>query len=154
MDGNTTYKLPPEITFYPYDPDKHLVTVEINALAFNPTTRGLVGGNSPVQVKTTLDGITALPFVPAAPGYGNTKAIRIGINSTDSKAREMWTSYFNYTAAVAGIPNYQVNPVTVPNESYIIINGYDTTNTTYDIDVIASNATYTTTIHGIGGTYL
>ena len=65
----------------------------------------------------------------------------------------MWSNYFNYTATVAGIPNFVVKQEEGGStESYIRINGYDTSATgNYDINVIASNATYSTTVHGVGG---
>ncbi|HII98389.1 MAG TPA: hypothetical protein HA272_03805 [Methanoregula sp.] len=149
-DGNTTYKLPPEITFsYDNQTDeaKKIVTVNINALTIDKNNRGVVGGNSPVQIKSTLTNITPFPY---ASGSANTRWIRIGVNTSDSQARTMWTNYFNYTAIVAGVPNYVVKEE--GTESYILINGYDTSTTgRYDINVIASNATYSTSVHGIGG---
>ena len=150
LDGNVTYKLPPEITLSYNNassvPSQKIVTVNINALTFDPTTTGVVGGNTPVQIKTTLNGITNLPF---AKGSANAKWIRIGVNTSDSRARVMWANYFNYTATTANIPNVVTGNTTT--ESYIIINGYDTTNSWPDINVIASNATYSTSVRGIGG---
>ncbi len=149
-DGNTTYKLPPEITFSydnQTDPAKKIVTVNINALTIDQNNRGVVGGNSPIQIKSTLTNITPFPY---APGNANTRWIRIGVNTSDSQARAMWSNYFNYTAIVAGVPNFVAGQS--GTESYIMINGYDTSATgNYDINVIASNATYSTTVHGIGG---
>jgi hypothetical protein len=149
MDGNVTYKLPPEITFAydnQSDPAQKIVTVNINALTISPDNRGVVGGNSPIQIKSTLTNITTLPFVR---GIANTKYIRIGVNTTSNQSREMWKNYFGYTATIAGIPHYTQG--TLGTETYIIINGYDESDTLYDINVIASNATYATTVHGVGG---
>jgi hypothetical protein len=149
-EGSTTYKLPPEITFTydnQTDPAKKIVTVNVNALTIDEYNRGVVGGNSPVQIKTTLMNVTPFPY---AAGYANTRWIRIGVNTSDSQARAMWSNYFNYTAFVAGVPNFVVGQA--GTESYIRINGYDTSETgRYDINVIASNATYSTSVHGIGG---
>jgi len=145
-DGNSTYKLPPEITFS-NDTATNIVTVNINALVFDQSSSGIVGGNSPVQIKTTLKSNAALPYVA---GTANTKWIRIGIVTTDSKALEMWRNYFNYTTMAAGIPNTLSGSTTT--ESYIIINGSDKMGDNYDINVIASNATFLTTVQGIGGT--
>jgi hypothetical protein len=155
-DGNTTYKLPPEITFaYDNPQDPRILTVNINALSIDPglpSNHGVVGGNSPVQVKTTLTNITMMPFVT---GSANTKAITICINSTDDKARMMWKNYFDYTAKVALIPLTDYDPPYFEGtKSCIKLNGYDPqTDATaaYDINVIASNATYMTTVHGVGG---
>jgi len=145
-DGNSTYKLPPEITFS-NDTATNIVTVNINALVIDQNSRGIVGGNSPIQIKTTLKSNAALPYVA---GTANTKWIRIGIITTDPKARTMWENYFNYTAMAAGIPNTVTGNTTT--ESYIIIDGYYTGDE-YDINVIASNATFSPILHGIGGTY-
>ena len=149
-DGNVTYKLPPEITFSFSNssavPSEKIVNVNINAVTFDPTNRGVVGGNTPVQIKTTLDGFTPLPF---AAGSANAKWIRIGVNTSDDKARVMWSNYFNYSMTTANIPNTVTGNTTT--ESYVLINGYDTTDSWPDISVIASNATYTTSVRGIGG---
>ncbi|WP_292369613.1 hypothetical protein [Methanoregula sp. UBA64] len=148
-DGNITWKLPPEISFS-NDPTHNLVIVNINALALDNSSSGIVGGNSPVQVKTTLNSITPLPFALVAQGTGNTKWIRIDVTTTDVKAQEMWQTYFNYTAMAAGIPNTQVG--TSSTGSFIIINGPDANpDGAYDINVIASTATYMPSIHGVGG---
>jgi hypothetical protein len=152
MEGNVTYKLPPEITFAydnhtDTDPSKNIVTVNINALAISPDQHGVVGGNSPIQIKSTLTNITTMPFVK---GTANTKHIIIGINTTSNQSREMWKNYFGYTATIAGIPHYTQGTVGT-TETNIHIDGYDNTDSLYDINVIASNATYATTVHGVGG---
>jgi hypothetical protein len=152
VDGNTTYKLPPEITFA-YDPaNPKILMVSVNALSVDPnlpSNHGIVGGNSPVQLKTTLTNITALPF---AAGTANTRQISISINTTDSKARAMWKDYFDYTAKVAGIPQADYDAGIFGTTSYITLYGYDHSSTgEYDINVHASNATYMTTVHGVGG---
>jgi hypothetical protein len=151
-DGNTTYKLPPEITlsYVPdSDPDKRIVTVNINALTINQNNRGVVGGNSPVQIKSTLSNITPLPYVP---GKTNTKWIYIGVNTSDSQARTMWKNYFNLTAQAENIPlsDYTVGTLH-DTEAYIRLYGNSSSAAAYDINVIASNATYSTSVHGIGG---
>mgnify|MGYP001250086468 CR=1 FL=1 len=148
-DGNMTWKLPPEISFS-NDPVNNIVTVSINALSFDNKSSGLVGGNSPVQIKTTLKSITPLPYAPVAAGGGNTKWIRIGVNTSDDQARVMWKNYFTETARVAGIPNTIIDNTTT--ETFIIINGSDAApNGRYDINVIASNGIYSPSVHGVGG---
>jgi hypothetical protein len=148
-DGNTMYKLPPEISFnYNNDPvvTKKIVTVNINALTFDPNNRGIVGGSSSIQVKTHLDSVTMLPY---ASGNANTKWIKISVNTTNNQSRTMWKNYFDYTAGVAGVPHFTTG--IAGNESYITINGYDVSDTWNDINVIAARGTFTTTIHGAGG---
>jgi hypothetical protein len=148
-DGNTVYKLPPEISFnFNNDPvvAKKIVTVNINALTFDPNNRGIAGGSSSIQVKTHLDSMTMLPY---APGSANTKWITIAVNTTNNQSRTMWKNYFDYTATVAGVPHFTTG--ITGNESYITLYGYDLSDTWYDINVIASRGTYTTTIHGAGG---
>ncbi|MFA4861218.1 hypothetical protein [Methanoregula sp.] len=157
-DGNTSYKLPPEITFSynnvsNIDTSKNIVTVNINALTIDPNNRGVVGGNSPVQLKSRLTNITPLPYA-YTPNSANTKWIRIGVNTPDPQAQAMWKNYFNYIATVAGVPNFQVNQS--GTEVFIRIRGLcdDDVSTcpSPDINVIASQAFYSETIHGIGGT--
>ncbi len=146
-DGNTTYKLPPEISFS-YDYTSKISTVNINALSINnPIGGSIVGGNSPVQIKTTLMSNTPLPF---AVGTNNTRWIRIGVNTSDDQSRVMWKNYFNYTARNANLPNTFTGNTTT--ESYIFINGSDTSLTgVFDINVIASDAPYSATVYGVGG---
>ena len=148
-DGNITYKLPPEISFnYNNDPvvTKKIVVVNINALTFDPNNRGIVGGSSSIQVKTHLDSVSTLPYVP---GNANTKWIKIAVNTTDNQSRTMWKNYFDYTATVAGVPNF--NTDIVGNESSITLYGYDTSDSWNDINVIAASGTYSTAIYGAGG---
>jgi len=150
-DGNITYKLPPELSFsYTNDPviTKKIVTVSINALTFDQNDRGIVGGSSSIQVKSTLNGITTLPY---ASGIPNTKWVRLAINTTDNQSRTMWKNYFDYTAGAAGMPPASYATGFLNNESYILINGYDATDTWDDINVIATNATYSTSIFGASG---
>jgi hypothetical protein len=65
----------------------------------------------------------------------------------------MWNNYFNYTATVAGIPHFRTG--TSGTEAYIYIYGYYDDSVApsqkYDINVIASEGVYSTSIHGIGG---
>ena len=68
----------------------------------------------------------------------------------------MWKNYFDYTAKVAGMtPNNEYNAGILGTTSYITLYGYDNPDNPgsddYDINVIASNATYMTTVHGVGG---
>jgi hypothetical protein len=150
-DGNITYKLPPEISFsYTNDPviTKKIIAVSINALTFDQNDRGIVGGSSSVQVKSTLDGITTLPY---APGIPNTKWVRLAINTTDNQSRTLWKNYFEYTAGAAGLPPGSYTTGILNNESFILIDGYDTTDSWNDITVIASNATFSTSIYGASG---
>ena len=151
-DGNITYKLPPEISFnFNNDPviTKKIVVVNINALTFDPDTRGIVGGSSSIQVKTHLDSISTLPY---APGSANTKWIKIAVNTTNNQSRTMWKNYFDYTATVAGVPNF--NTDIVGNETSITVYGYDTSDSWNDINVIAAKGTYSTAIYGAGGVNL
>jgi hypothetical protein len=148
-DGNSTYKLPPEISFnYNNDPvvTKKIVVVNINALTFDPDTRGIVGGSSSIQVKTHLDQISNLPYVP---GNANTKWIKIAVNTSNNQSRTMWKNYFDYTATNAGVPNF--NTAIAGNESSITLYGYDTSDSWDDINVIAATGTYSTAIYGAGG---
>jgi len=147
-ENGTVVKLPPDISFS-YANDKKIVTVNINALAIDQTSTGLVGGNSPVQIKTTLTNQTALPYVQGLPA--NSRWINITVTTPDPAAQAMWRNYFTTTAQAAGIPNY-LSPVTSGNDTTIQINGYDTTLNSYDVNVLAQNATYAVRVQGVGGT--
>ena len=67
---NSLRKLP-----LPIDPaNPKILVVNINALSIDPnlpSNHGIVGGNSPIQLKTTLTNITTMPFVA---GTANTRA--------------------------------------------------------------------------------
>lgn len=151
IDGNNTYKLPPGITFSMdnSNPSRPITLVTVDAMSItNPYGGSVVGGNSPVQIKTTLDSTYTFPF---ADGVANTKWIRIGVNTTDDQARAMWKNYFDYTAKVAGLPDETETGIS-GTESYITIHGTDAADTgDYDIRVVATNATYTALLYGVGG---
>lgn len=151
LDGNNTYKLPPAITFSMdnSNPSRPITLVTVNAVSItNPYGGSVIGGNSPVQVKTTLDSLHTFPY---ADGIANTKWIRIGITTEDEQARAMWKNYFDYTARVAGLPEETETGI-AGTESYIVIHGTDAADTgDYDIRVVATNATYTALLYGVGG---
>jgi hypothetical protein len=151
-EGNVSYKLPPEISFT-NDSVNNLVSVNINALVFDENDRGLIGGNSPVQVKTELKSIYSIPYAPCDEITGNSKYVRIGVNTTDPKANAMWESYFDSTAKTAGIPQSEYIVGRLNGESYIEINGPFTDTTHNDICLTVTNATYSTWVHGVGGVY-
>jgi hypothetical protein len=151
IDGNNTYKLPPAITFSMdnSNPSLPITLVTVNAVSItNPFGGSVVGGNSPVQIKTTLDSLYMFPY---ADGVANTKWIRIGVNTSDDQARAMWKNYFDYTSRVAGLPDETETGIS-GTESYITIHGSDAPDTgDYDIKVVATNATYTALLYGVGG---
>jgi len=151
IDGNNTYKLPPSITFSMdnSNPSRPITLVTVNAVSItNPYGGSVVGGNSPVQIKTTLDSLYTFPY---ADGIANTKWIRIGVNTSDDQARAMWKNYFDYTATVAGLPEETETGIS-GTESYITIHGTDAADTgDYDVKVVATNATYTALLYGVGG---
>jgi hypothetical protein len=152
VDGDVSYKLPPEISFT-NDSANNLISVNINALSINPDNRGLIGGNSPVQVKTKLESIYPIPYAPGDEITGNTKQVWIGVNTSDPKANAMWESYFDSTARTAGIPQSVYTVGRTHNESYIQINGQYSDTTHNDIRLLVTNATYSTWVHGVGGVY-
>jgi hypothetical protein len=148
VQGNNTYKLPPEISFSTDEsnPADKIITVNINAVSItDPYGGSAVGGNSPVQIQTTLNSVYTFPY---ATGTANTRWIRIGINTTDNQARAMWTNYFSYSALAADLPSSTVIGNTT-TESFINISGFGPD--PYGINVIASNATYTAAVYGVGG---
>ena len=153
-EGNVSYKLPPAISFT-NDSVYDLVSVDVNALTFDPVNRGLIGGNSPVQVKTKLDTIYSLPYAPVDEITGNTRYVWIGVNTSDPRTNAMWESYFDSTAKAAGIPQGDQGYKTgiLKNESYIEIFGPSPDPDINDIRLTVTNATYSTWVHGVGGVY-
>ena len=146
-EGNVSYKLPPDLSIS-FDNTTKLMTVNVNAINFANTT-GIAGGNSPVQIKTSYVSKESLPYAPLD---NNTKWVRLGVNTSDTRANAMWEDYFDYTARVAGIPQVSYNVGRLDNESYIRINDtYPDSNDIYGIRLMATNATYAATIQGIGG---
>ena len=132
-DGNTVYRLPPEISFnYNNDPvvTKKIVTVNINALTFDPNN---LGDCLWEQFNPGKDGmLVSVTMLPYAPGSANTKWITIAVNTTNNQSRTMWKNYFDYTATVAGVPHFTTG--ITGNESYITLHGYDLSDTLYDIN--------------------
>jgi hypothetical protein len=151
-EGNVSYKLPPEISFS-NDSAHDLVSVNINALTIDANDRGLIGGNSPVQVRTMLDSIVPLPYVAGDEITGNSKQVWIGVNTSDPRANAMWESYFESAARGSGIPAGEFNVSRLKNESYIAIYGVSADPDVNDIRLTVTNATYSTWVHGVGGVY-
>ena len=151
-EGNVSYKLPPEISFT-NDSARDMVSVNINTLSFDPNNRGLIGGNSPVQVKTKLESVYPIPYEAGDEITGNTKRVWIGVNTSDPKANAMWESFFDSTARGSGIPAGEYNVSRVRNESYIEIFGPSADPDVNDIRLTVTNATYSTWVHGVGGVY-
>lgn len=153
IEGNDTYKLPPEITFFldTSNPSRPITDVTINAVSItNPYGGSVVGGTSPVQIKTTLNSLYTFPYVNRT--AANTKWIRIGISSQNNQTRAMWKNYFDYTTRVAGFPSASVETGDTGTESYIVVHGSDISDTgDYDIKAVATNATYTALLYGVGG---
>jgi hypothetical protein len=127
--------------------------VNINALTIDANDRGLIGGNSPVQVRTMLDSIVPLPYVAGDEITGNSKQVWIGVNTSDPRANAMWESYFESAARGSGIPAGEFNVSRLKNESYIAIYGVSADPDVNDIRLTVTNATYSTWVHGVGGVY-
>ncbi len=151
-EGNVSYKLPPELSFT-NDSVHDLISVNINVLSINPDNRGLIGGNSPVQVKTQLESIYTIPYASGDEITGNTKHVWIGVNTTDPKANAMWESYLDSTARTAGIPRAQYTVGRTGGESFIEITGPYADTTHNDIRLTVTNATYSARVHGAGSVY-
>lgn len=144
-ENGTTAKLPPEITFA-YGND--IVSVTMNALAIDQASTGLVGGNSPVQIKTTLENETALPYVQGL--SANSRWVTITIDTPDPAAKTLWKNYFNTTAQAAGIPASYYSTTVSGNTTSITITG--NTSVVYGVNVVAQNSIYSARVHGVGGT--
>lgn len=144
-----TYKLPPEITFA--NNGNGNITVNIVALAYDPANSGIVGGNSPVQVSTSLNPNSGdLPYASIGP---NTFNASINITTPDPNAITMWKNYLNSTANQSGgIP---FNYYTVGNTttgSYIFLNGNWANDGNPHITLNVKTANLSVSVHGVGGT--
>ena len=146
-DGNVTWKLPPAISISNDTVDNTVKVLNINVLAFESSASGKIGGNSPVQIKTTLNRMSHLPYATVSPGNGNTKSIRLALNTTDNQSRTLWQNYFNYMVKTNAVSSTTAG--TVGNETYIVINSADPNR--YGINVVAWNASYTPSVQGVGG---
>src|SRR5208337_152202 len=118
-DG-TTYKLPPEITFA--NNGNGNITLNIVAIAYEPTDSGTIGGTSPAQVSTFLKpDAGSLPYAPVSL---NTWNASINITTPDPNAAVMWAAYLNTAAnQTAGIPTTYFKTGYTTSGSYIFLPG-------------------------------
>jgi len=115
-----TYKLPPEITFT--NNGNGNITVNIVAIAFNPSNYGVIGGSSPAQVLTSLNSDAGT--LPYAPISLNTWNASINITTPDPNAAIMWAAYLNAAAnQTAGIPATSFSAGNTTTGSYIWLPG-------------------------------
>ncbi|MGP8088310.1 MAG: hypothetical protein ACLPOK_09580, partial [Methanoregula sp.] len=135
IDG-ITYKLPPEMTFV--NNGNGNITVNVVALAYDPSDSGSIGGSSPAQVSTSLESNSgSLPYAPVSP---NTWNASINITTPDPNAATMWVNYLNSAAnQTGGIPNTYYTVGTVTNGSYITFNGINDGQPHITLQVTAAN---------------
>ena len=74
------------------------MTVNVNAINFANEYRDH-RRNSPVQIKTSYVSQRTVSLTPLLDN--NTKWVRIGVNTSDTRANAMWEDYFDYTATVS-----------------------------------------------------
>jgi hypothetical protein len=144
-----TYKLPPEITFV--NNGNGNITVNIVALAYDPANSGIVGGNSPAQVSTSLKSDAgALPYAAISP---NTWSTTISILTPDPNAATMWKNYLNSTAnQTGGIPYQYYTAGSLTNGSYIQFNSANwTSDGNPHITLNVKTANLSVSVHGVGG---
>ncbi len=89
---------------------------------------GIIGGTTPVQVQTQLSGINISKM---SYGIPNAKWVAITIH-TDPKAAPMWNSTFT---RILTSSNAKGKVQSTPTSSTLIIDGSDSTNSTYDIEL-------------------
>jgi hypothetical protein len=144
-----TYKLPPEITFL--NNGNGNISVNVVAIAYDQSNSGVVGGNSPAQVSTSLKSDSGtLPYAAISP---NTWSTKISILTPDPNAATMWLNYLNASAnQTGGIPHnyYRVDSLT--NGSYIEFNSANwTSDGNPHISLNVKTANLSTSVHGVGG---
>ena len=145
QQDNSTFKLPPTITFS-YNRTSDIVGVKVIELPFLQTSTGNLGGNSPAQVRTLMADINTLPFSET---YNNTKWINLTISSGDTRALAVWYRYFNDTINLtAGVPDTYYTTSLSSTQAQLNIRGRDTTDTQYDLHVEGLRANLSATIQG------
>jgi hypothetical protein len=142
-----TYKLPPEITFA--NNGNGNITVNIVALAYDPANSGIIGGNSPAQISTSLKpDAGALPYAPISL---NTWNASINITTPDPNAAIMWAAYLNEAAnQTGGIPTTYYSVGNTTTGSYISLFGGTDGNP--HITLNAKTANLSISVQGVGGT--
>jgi hypothetical protein len=147
QQDNSTYKLPPTITFS-YDNRTDIIGIKIIELPFQQTNTINLGGNSPAQVRTQVTDIQVLPYSQT---YNNTKWINLSISSNDSRAVAAWYRYFtdaiNITAGVPDNDKYFLKGLS-STQAFLLVNGRDSTDTQYDVHAEGLRANLSTTIQG------
>jgi hypothetical protein len=146
QQDNTTYKLPPTITFS-YDNRTGIIGVKIIELPFQQTNAGNIGGSSPAQVRTQVMNIQNLSYSQT---YNNTKWINLSITTNDSNAAAVWYQYFNDAINVtAGVPNKRVNYYSLYSgtQAFLLVNGTGSS-TQYDVHVEGIRANLSATVQG------
>jgi hypothetical protein len=146
QQDNTTYKLPPTITFF-YDNNTGIIGVKIIELPFQQTNAGNIGGSSPAQVRTQVTTIQNLSYSQT---YNNTKWVNLSITTNDSSAAAVWYQYFNDAINVtAGVPNKRVNYYSLNSgsQTFLLVNGTGSS-TQYDVHLEGRRANLSATIQG------
>jgi hypothetical protein len=146
QQDNSTYKLPPTITFS-YDNRTGIIGVKIIELPFQQTNAGNIGGNSPAQVRTQVTGIQNLSYSQI---YNNTKWINLSVSTDDSYAAEVWYQYFNDAINItAGVPNKRVYYYSLYSgtQAFLLVNG-TLSSTQYDVHVEGLRANLSATMQG------
>lgn len=149
QNDGITYKLPPEITFL--NNGNGNISINLVALAYDPSNSGIVGGNSPAQVSTSLKSDAgALPYAAISP---NTWSTTISILTPDPNAATMWKNYLNSTAnQTGGIPYQYYTAGSLTNGSYIQFNSANWTSDGYPhITLNVKTANLSVSVHGVGG---
>jgi len=143
-----TYKLPPEITFV--NNGNGNITLNIVALAYDPANSGIVGGNSPAQVSTSLKSDAGnLPYATVSP---NTWAANISITTPDQNAAVMWANYLNSAANQSGgIPTSYYTVTNTSTGSFIVFNGSWINDSAPHITLNVKTANLSVSVHGVGG---
>ncbi len=124
QDDGMVNKIPPAISISKGINDITLVKIDEVII----TGSGIIGGTTPVQVQTQLYDVNISQM---ANGVPNAKWVAITVH-TDPEAVPMWNSTFS-RILVASYANGTVQSTST--SSTLVIEGYDLSNTTYDIEL-------------------
>jgi hypothetical protein len=146
-DG-ASYKLAPSLTFG-WNGTTSSVNVKIIEIVLDPSSTGIIGGSTPIQLRTRLKEMTTLPYAPV---LTNSKWVTIKIRSDDPLLPSLWYSVFDEAANKSGgIPLTWYTVGKNATHGWITMNGPDAANSTYDIRLEVTRVNFLAKFHGLGG---
>lgn len=138
--AGTTYKQPPSL-YITYNSTTEDIGIKVLEIYFANNT-AVVGGSTPVQLKTTFLSNRVLPYAPARP---NTQWVTLTLYSPDTNNVNAWCTAFQEAAYTnAGIPTGS-GMVSISNTSHSC-----TMKLTGNITLNVSQIEFSAMVHNIG----